>query len=51
MAEEGQSDKIVYHMEEYMKHRCEIEFLHAEKNALTDIHRHLMNTEGGGGYI
>ena len=41
MTAEGQSD-----MEVRMKWRCVIEFLHAEKIAPTDIHRHLLNVYG-----
>ena len=35
---EGQSGKMVSGVEEHMMQRCVIEFLHAEKVALTDIH-------------
>ena len=38
MAAEGQSDKIVSNMKDYMKEKCVIEFLHAEKIALIDIY-------------
>ena len=46
MAAEGQSDKMASDMEKCMKQRCGSEFLHAEKMALMDIHRHLLNTYG-----
>jgi len=46
MTAEGQSDKIVSHMEVRMKQRCVIEFLHAGKNAPNDIHRRLLNVYG-----
>jgi len=39
----GQSDKMASDMEVRMKQRCVIKFLHAEKIALSDIHRHLLN--------
>jgi len=41
MTAEEQSD-----MEVRMKQRCVIEFLHAEKIAPNDIHRHLLNVYG-----
>ena len=43
MAAEGQSDKMASDMEVQMKQRCVTEFLHAEKMAPIDIHRHLLN--------
>ena len=46
MAAEGQSDKMVSAMEVCMRQRCGIEFLHAEKIALTDIHQCLLNVYG-----
>ena len=33
-------------MEAWMKQRCVIEFLHAEKIVPTDIHQHLLNVPG-----
>jgi len=45
-AAEGQSDKMVSDMEVWMKQRGEIEFLHEEKMAPTDIHQHLLNDDG-----
>jgi len=47
MAAEGQSDTMVSAIEVRMKERCGIEFLHVEKMAPTDIHRHLLNVFGG----
>ena len=41
MAAEGQSGRMVSDVEAFMKQRCVTEFLHAEKMAPTDIHRHL----------
>jgi len=46
MTAEGQSDKMASDMEGRMKQRCVIEFLHAEKIAPNDIHRHLLNVYG-----
>ncbi len=46
MAAEGQSDKMASDMEVCMKQRCVTEFLHVEKMAPTDIHRHLLNIYG-----
>ena len=46
MTAEGQSDKMVSDMKVRMKQRCVTEFLHAEKIAPNDIHRHLMNVYG-----
>ena len=46
MAAEGQSDKIASDREACMKQRCVTEFLHEEKMAPTDIHEHLLNTDG-----
>ena len=46
MAAEGQTDKMASDMEMHTKRRCIIEFLHAEKMAPTDIHRHLVNVYG-----
>ena len=43
MVAEGQSDIMVSDMEVWMKQRCGIEFLHAEKMAPIDIHQHLLN--------
>lgn len=51
MSADEQYDKLASDMEVHLKQIYEIEFLHVAKTALTDIHRHLMNTEGGGGYI
>ena len=42
MEAEGQSDKMVSDMEVSMKQRCVTEFLHVEKLALMDLHRHLL---------
>ena len=42
MAAEGQSDRIVSDMEVYMKQRCVIKFLHAEKMAPTACQQHLL---------
>jgi len=46
MKAEGQSDKMASDMEVHMKQRFVIEFLHAEKIAPNDIHRHLLNVYG-----
>jgi len=46
MAAEGHSDKMSSDMDTLMEQRCGIEFLHAEKIALIDIHRHLLNVYG-----
>ena len=46
LAAEGQSDKMVSDMEVCMKQGYGIEFLYAEKNAVTDIHWHLLNFFG-----
>jgi hypothetical protein len=46
MAADGQSDEMVSDMEVRLKHRCIIEFLHAEKIAPNDIHRCLLNVYG-----
>jgi len=43
MAAEGKSDKIASNMEVHMKQKCVMEFLHMEKMAPTDVHRHLLN--------
>ena len=40
---EGQPDRMASDMEVQMKQRCETEFIHAEKMAPTDIHRHLLS--------
>ena len=37
---------MVSDTEGYMKQRCDTEFLHAEKMALTDIHWYLLNVSG-----
>ena len=37
-AAEGQSDKMASDMELHMEQRRVIEYLHADKNLLTDIH-------------
>ena len=44
MAAEGQSDRMVSDMGVCMKHRCVIEFLHAEDMAPIDIHQCLLNS-------
>ena len=46
MAAEGQPGKMASDMEVCMKQRCGIEFLHAERNVLSDIHRHSLNVYG-----
>ena len=46
MAAERQSDRMASGMEVWMKQRCVIEFLCAEKMAPTDIHQHLLNIYG-----
>jgi len=46
MTAEGQSYKMASDMEVHMKQRCVTEFLHAEKNAPNDIHRHLLSVHG-----
>ena len=46
MAAEGQSDRMVSHMEVHMKQRCVNEFLHVEKMAPTDIHQCLLDVYG-----
>jgi len=46
MTAEGQSDKMASDVEVRMKHRCVIEFLHAEKIAPNDIHGRLPNVYG-----
>ena len=46
MASEGQYDKMTSDMKVHMKQRCTVEFLHAEKIALTDIHQCLLNIYG-----
>ena len=46
MAVEGHSGKMVSDMEEHMKQRFVIEFLHEEKMAPTAIHQHLLNVYG-----
>ena len=46
MAAEGQSDELVSHMEVSMKQSCDVEFIHAENMAPTDIHQHLLNVYG-----
>jgi len=46
MAAEGQSDKMASDMKMWMKQMCEIEFLHVEKIASTDIHQHMLNIDG-----
>ena len=46
MAAEGQSDKMVSDMEEWMKQRCGVEFLHTEKMAPIDIYQCLLNVDG-----
>ena len=43
MAVEGQSDKMSSDKEVYMKQRCVIEFVHAEKITPIDIHQYLLN--------
>ena len=43
MVAEGQSDRMASDMEVHMKQRGATEFLHAEKTALSDIYRHLVN--------
>jgi hypothetical protein len=37
---------MVSDMEVRVKQKCVTEFFHAEKNAPTDIHRHLLNIHG-----
>ena len=46
MRAEGQSEKTASDTEVCMKQRCVIEFLHVEKTAPSDIHRHLPNVYG-----
>jgi len=46
MAAEGQSDKVVFDMEVWMKQRSLTEFHHAEKIAPIDIHWCLLNIYG-----
>jgi len=46
MTAEGHSDKMASDMEVRTKQKCVIEFLHAEKIAPNDIHRHLLNVYG-----
>jgi len=46
MAVQGQPDRMTSDMELCLKQRGEIEFLHAEKIAPTDIHGHLLNVYG-----
>ena len=46
MAAEGQSDRMMSDIEVRLKQRCVIEFLHVEKMAPIDIHRHLLNVHG-----
>ena len=43
MVAEGKSDKMASNLEVRMKQKCAIEFLHAEKMAPTDIHRHSLH--------
>ena len=43
MAAERQSDKMVSDMEEQMKQRRGVEFLHMEKIVSIDIHQCLLN--------
>ena len=44
MAAEEQSDKMSSDMEVHMKQTFVTEFLHTDKMAPTDIHRHLLNS-------
>jgi len=46
MAEEGHSDKKASGLEIRMKHRCVIEFLHAEKMAPNDTSQNLLDIYG-----
>ena len=46
MAAEGQSDRMASDVGVCMKHRCVIEFLHAEDMAPVDIHQCLLNAYG-----
>jgi len=46
MAAEGQSYTMVCDKAGWMKERCLIRFLHAEKMAPTDIHGRLLNIYG-----
>mgnify|MGYP001864562310 CR=1 FL=1 len=46
MAAEGQSDTMVSDIVLHMKRRCEIEFLHVEKMAPTEISHHSQNVYG-----
>ena len=46
MTAEGQSNKMAFDMEERVKQRCVIEFLHAEKIASNDNHQCLLNIYG-----
>ena len=43
MAAEGQSDTMVSDKVEWLKQRCGIKLLHAEKTAVTDINWYLLN--------
>ena len=38
MAAEGRSDKMAFGMEECIKQKCAIKFLHEDKTAHVDIH-------------
>ena len=46
MAAEGQSYRMTSDIEMWMKEMCVTEFLHAEKMAPIDIHRHFLNVYG-----
>ena len=46
MAAEGQTDKMAPGMAVWMKKKCIITFLRAEKMAPMDFHRHLLNVDG-----
>jgi len=46
MAAEGQTDKMAPGMAVWMKKKCIITFLRAEKMAPMDVHRHLLNVDG-----
>ena len=47
IAAEGQSDRMASDMEMWMEQRYDIEFLHVEKMAPTNMHQHLLNASGG----
>jgi len=46
MAEDGQSEKMAAYVEVHMKQRGVAEFPYVEKISPTEIHQHLLNSDG-----